>query len=64
MIEDRRSDREPASKTSAQEALESSIISAHMRYFKGNSDTNLRKERVDNVLYNAVISYFAADPDR
>ncbi|HYA13760.1 MAG TPA: hypothetical protein VEF33_05425 [Syntrophales bacterium] len=38
--------------------LETSILSAHMKYFKGNSETHYHPESEESVLYDTVIRYF------
>ena len=38
--------------------LETSILSAHMKFFKGNSETYCHLKGDDFVLYDTVIRYF------
>jgi hypothetical protein len=39
--------------------METSILSAHMRYFKGNSETYHHLKDEESVLYDTVVRYFA-----
>jgi hypothetical protein len=45
-------------KTETLGALETSILSAHMKFFKGNSEAYCNLKRDDFVLYDTVIRYF------
>jgi len=39
--------------------LESSILSAHMKFFKRNSEAHYHPEDEEFFLYESVINYFA-----
>jgi hypothetical protein len=41
--------------------LETSILSAHMKFFKGNSETYSPLKGDDIVLYDTVIRYFTSN---
>jgi len=41
--------------------LETSILSAHMKFFKGNSETYSDLKEDEFVLYDAVIRYFTSN---
>jgi hypothetical protein len=38
--------------------LESSILSAHMIYFKGNSESHYRLKDEESVIFETVMKYF------
>jgi len=48
-------------KTETLGSLETSIISANMKFFKRNSETDQRLEDEESVLLNAVVRYFAGN---
>ena len=41
--------------------LETAILSAHMKFFKGNSETYSHPKGDDIVLYDTVIRYFTSN---
>ena len=41
--------------------LESLILSAHIKYFKENSETHYYPESEDSVLYDTVVRYFTGN---
>jgi len=51
--------REPDKKTAVHGVLETSILSAHMKFFKGHSQNIRHPETEESVLYDALIRYFA-----
>ena len=38
--------------------LEASILSAHMKFFKGDSETHYHPGGEESVLYDSIIRYF------
>ncbi len=58
MIEDRKDDNHPPRKSAFPGSLETSILAAHMKFFRGNSGMHYRPDDEESVLYNAVIRYF------
>jgi hypothetical protein len=48
-------------KTETLGALETSILSANMKYFKGNSETHYYLESEESVLYDTVVRYFTGN---
>lgn len=49
---------EPGKEVETVQALETSILSAHMKFFKGDSETHHRPDGEESALYDAVIRYF------
>lgn len=39
-------------------SLETAILSAHLKFFKGIPDVRYRTEAEDSILYDTVIHYF------
>ncbi len=48
-------------KTETLGALETSILSAHMKYFQGNPGTHSYLESEESVLYDTVVRYFTCN---
>lgn len=48
-------------KTEKLGALETSILSAHMKFFKGNSVAHCHLEGEESVLYDTVIRYLTGN---
>jgi len=48
-------------KTETLGVLETSILSAHMKYFKRNLETHSYLEREESVLYDTVVRYFTCN---
>jgi hypothetical protein len=40
--------------------LETSILSAHMKFFKGDAETHYHLDGEESVLYDSVIMYFTS----
>jgi hypothetical protein len=58
MIEDRKNDNRPPQKAAFPGSLETSILAAHMKFFRGNSVMHYRLDDEESVLYDTVIRYF------
>jgi len=58
MIEDCKDDNRPPKKSAFPGSLETSILAAHMKFFRGNSGIHYRLDDEESVLYDAVIGYF------
>jgi len=58
MIENRKDDNSSPKKAAFPGSLEASILSAHRKFFKGNSGMQYHLNDAELVLYDTVIRYF------
>ncbi len=53
---------EEIKKMNTLQVLEASILAAHVKFFKGNSESHFHLGNEEAILYDTVIRYFTGNP--